>query len=59
MPARNLFKLLKKKPDGLVLQMDNVNPPECDPGKNPAKAAWTRAGIKPRISDIAIELDIP
>ena len=39
--------------------MDGVNPAECDPSANPAKAAWKKIGIKPRITDITIELDIP
>lgn len=59
MPAKNLFRRLKEKTGGRVLQMDGVNPPECDPSVNPAKAAWKKAGIKPRITDIAVELDIP
>jgi hypothetical protein len=58
MPAKNLFKRLKEKTNGRVLQMDGVNPPGCDPEVNPAKAAWKKAGIKPRITDIAVELDI-
>ena len=59
MPAKNLFRRLKEKTNGRVLQMDCVNPPECDPDVNPAKASWKAVGIKPRISDIAVELDIP
>jgi beta-lactamase superfamily II metal-dependent hydrolase len=58
MPATNLFKRLVEKTDHRVLQMDNVNPPECNPAKNPAKAAWKRAGIKPRITGDTIEVDI-
>lgn len=58
MPAKNLFKRLKEKTNGRVLQMDGVNPPECDPETNPAKAAWKKVGIKPRITDIAVEIDI-
>jgi hypothetical protein len=58
MPARRLFKRLKEKTSGRVLQMDCVNPPDCDPTKNPAKAAWKKVGITPRISDIAIEVEI-
>jgi len=58
MPARNLFKRLKEKTSGRVLQMDGVNPPDCDPLVNPAKAAWKKAGIKPRMTDIAVEIDI-
>ena len=59
MPAKNLFKRLKEKTSGRVLQMDCVNPPECNPEVNPAKAAWKKAGIKPRITDVSVELDIP
>jgi hypothetical protein len=59
MPARNLFKRLTEKTNGRVLQMDGVNPAECDPAVNPAKAAWKKIGIKPRITDITVELDIP
>jgi len=59
MPARNLFKRLTEKTNGRVLQMDGVNPAECDPAVNPAKAAWKKIGIKPRITDINVELDIP
>ena len=38
--------------------MDGVNPPDCDPAANPAKAAWKRVGITPRITPLSIELDI-
>ena len=41
-----------------VLQMDNDNPAECNPAADPAKTAWTRVGITPRITDLAIELTI-
>ena len=58
MPAKNLFKRLKEKTDHRVLQMDNVNPPDCNPAKDPAKAAWKRAGIKPKISDLSVEVEI-
>ena len=59
MPAANLFKRLKEKTSNRVLQMDCVNPPECNPNAAPAKAAWKKAGIKPRITDLSIELEIP
>ena len=59
MPARNLFARLKEKTSGRVLQKDGVNPPGCDPAKNPAKAAWKKVGITPRITDLAVEIDIP
>lgn len=58
MPATNLFKRIVEKTDHRVLQMDGVNPPECNPNANPAKAAWKRAGVKPRISDISVDLEI-
>jgi hypothetical protein len=58
MPATNLFQRLVEKADHRVLQMDNENPAACNPTVNPAKAAWTRVGITPRITDIAIELEI-
>ena len=58
MPATNLFRRLVEKTDHRVLQMDGVNPPECDPTADPAKAAWARAGLEPRITELAIELDI-
>lgn len=58
MPARRLFRRLKQKTAGRVLQMDNVNPPDCDPAKNPAKKAWQQIGITPRITDTAIEVEI-
>jgi hypothetical protein len=58
MPAKNLFKRLKQKTGGRVLQMDCVNPPECDPAVNPAKAAWKKIGVTPRSTDMAIELEI-
>ena len=59
MPARKLFARLKAKTGGRVLQMDGINPPGCDPAKNPAKAAWRKVGITPRITDLAVEIDIP
>ena len=58
MPARNLFRRLVEKTDHRVLQMDYVNPPECDPKVDPAKAAWKRADISPRVTAQFIELDI-
>jgi glyoxylase-like metal-dependent hydrolase (beta-lactamase superfamily II) len=58
MPARNLFKRLVDKTDHRVLQMDNDNPADCNPARNPAKASWQRVGIKPRITDMSIEIDI-
>jgi glyoxylase-like metal-dependent hydrolase (beta-lactamase superfamily II) len=58
MPATNLFKRLVEKTAYRVLQMDGVNPPDCNPDKNPAKAAWQKTGIKPRVTEFSIELDI-
>jgi hypothetical protein len=58
MPAKNLFKRLKQKTNNRVLQMDNVNPADCNPSKDPAKAAWKKIGIKPRVSDFSVEVDI-
>jgi hypothetical protein len=58
MPAKNLFKRLKEKTDHRVLQMDDVNPPDCNPAKDPAKTAWKRVGIKPKINDLSVEIEI-
>jgi beta-lactamase superfamily II metal-dependent hydrolase len=60
MPATNLFKRIAEKTEHRVLQMDNDNdhPLDCNPAKNPAKAAWKRVGIKPKITDLTVELDI-
>ena len=38
--------------------MDGVNPPSCDPKKNPAKAAWKKLGITPKVTDMSIGIDI-
>jgi beta-lactamase superfamily II metal-dependent hydrolase len=58
MPARNLFKRLKEKTSFRVLQMDNVNPPECNPKKASVKASWKKAGIKPKVTDLVVEIEI-
>ncbi len=58
MPARNLFKRLKEKTANRVLQMDGVNPAECNPTKNPAKASWKKIGVTPRVTSDAIEIDL-
>jgi hypothetical protein len=58
MPATNLFTHLVAKTDHRVLQMDNDNPPECNPTANPAKAAWKRTGITPVITALSIDLTI-
>lgn len=57
MPATNLFKKLVERTHNRVLQMDNVNPPECNPAKDPAKSSWQKVGIKPKITDLFIELE--
>jgi beta-lactamase superfamily II metal-dependent hydrolase len=58
MPAKNLFKHLVARTSHRVLQMDGANPPSCDPRKEPAKASWKRAGIKPKVTDMFVELEI-
>ena len=58
MPATNLFRRLKEKTACRVLQMDNVIPPECKPTKASVKAAWTSAGLKPKVTAHCIEIDI-
>ncbi len=58
MPAKNLFKRLVEKTDHRVLQMDDKNPASCDPKKEPAKSAWKRAGIKPKVTAESIEVEI-
>jgi hypothetical protein len=58
MPATNLFKRLKEKTKCRVLQMDNVNPPECNPNKASVKAAWTSAGLKPKVTEFSIEIQV-
>jgi hypothetical protein len=56
MPAKNLLKHLIAKTSNRVLQMDGKNPPSCDPGKEPAKSNWKLVGIKPKVTDMFIEL---
>jgi hypothetical protein len=58
MPARKLFERLKEKTGNRVLQMDDVNPPECNPAKEPAKSSWAKTGIKPRVTDACVEIEI-
>ena len=58
MPATNLFKRIVEKTNHRVLQMDGVNPPDCNPDKNPAKAEWQNTGIKPKVTDVSIEVEI-
>jgi hypothetical protein len=58
MPAAKLFEKLKEKTSNRVLQMDNVNPPECNPSQEPAKSAWAKTGIKPKINATCVEIEI-
>jgi glyoxylase-like metal-dependent hydrolase (beta-lactamase superfamily II) len=58
MPAKNLFKKLVNSTNNRVLQMDGVHTPKCDPTKEPARSSWKEVGIKPKITDMAIELEI-
>jgi glyoxylase-like metal-dependent hydrolase (beta-lactamase superfamily II) len=57
MPAKNLFKQLVARTSNRVLQMDGVNPPDCDPRRDPAKRSWRLAGITPRVTDMFVELE--
>lgn len=57
MPASNLFKKLVERTSNRVLQMDDDNPASCNPNKEPAKSSWKKAGIKPTITDLFIELE--
>jgi len=56
MPARKLFKRLREKTSNRVLQMDGNNPVSCDPKKSPAKEAWQKAGLKPKLTPLFVEL---
>jgi hypothetical protein len=56
MPATNLFKRLREKTSSRVLQMDGLNPAGCDPSQAPAATAWKKIGIKPKQTDLFIEL---
>ena len=58
MPAENLFVKLKEKTSNRVLQMDDDNPPECNPTKEPAKSSWAKTGIKPKVTDVCVEIEI-
>lgn len=57
MPAAKLLKKLVERTSGRVLQMDDVNPPSCNPNGK-ARQAWKKTGIKPKITDMFIELEI-
>jgi beta-lactamase superfamily II metal-dependent hydrolase len=58
MPAKQLFKRIADKTSKRVLQMDNVNPASCNPNSQAVKAAWKKAGITPKITDLFVELKI-
>lgn len=58
MPARNLFKKLVESTNHRVLQMDGLNPPNCDPKKEPSKSSWKKVGIKPTIGELSVDLEI-
>jgi beta-lactamase superfamily II metal-dependent hydrolase len=58
MPAKNLFKKLVTSTSNRVLQMDNVHTAACDPQKEPAKSAWKKVGIQPKVTPLAIEVEI-
>lgn len=57
MPAPRLFKRLREKTAGRVLQMDGKNPPACNP-KGAAAPAWKRAGVRPKQTELTVELKI-
>jgi hypothetical protein len=59
MPAPNLFRRLREKTSNRVLRMDGDYAEGCDPRKEPARSAWAKAGVKPRITDMYMELTIP
>lgn len=58
MPARNLLRRLKEKSSNRVLQMDGEHGAACDPSKAPARAAWKRAGLAPKVTPLYMELVI-
>lgn len=58
MPATNLFKRLTEKTHNRVLQMDNDNPANCDPKKNPSKQSWQQIGIKPNVTPLEVQITI-
>jgi hypothetical protein len=39
--------------------MDDHNPPECSPNKEQAKSSWAKTGIKPKIANVCVEIEIP
>lgn len=58
MPAPNLLKRLIEKTSHRVLQMDCIHAPGCDPKKSPAKEAWEKTGMKPKLTELFIEVQI-
>jgi hypothetical protein len=58
MPALKLFEKLKEKTNNRVLQMDDKNPSECNPTKEPAKSAWAKTGIKPKVTGSYVEIEV-
>ena len=58
MPARNLLKKLRERTSNRVLQMDDAPAKDCDPKVEPAKGAWKRCGIKPKVTPLFAELEI-
>lgn len=58
MPADKLFDVIKEKTHNRVLQMDGVDPADCDPKSAPVKAAWKKVGITPVLKDDYVELTI-
>lgn len=58
MPARNLLKRLTEKTSHRVLQMDGLHSRNCDPAKEPARSAWKEAGVKPKQTELFMEVQI-
>lgn len=58
MPARNLRRRLIEKTSNRVLEMDGQHAKGCDPKKEPARTAWEQAGVKPRQTELFIEVTI-
>jgi hypothetical protein len=58
MPAQNLFNRVKAKTSCRVLQMDNDNPKDCNPTEESAKSNWAKTGIRPKINEDCIEIQI-
>ena len=58
MPAKNLFQRIREKTANRVLQMDGVNPPECDLATKAARDAWAATGMKPVEQPLFIEVAV-